>query len=77
MQPKKPSKVRKKFPFYEHHGNLVYIGGVQRKLRRDEEERLFRVLLSRKVNRFGKALKQFARAAQVHAEKKRMENKSE
>ncbi|UNK05821.1 hypothetical protein MN210_03280 [Psychrobacter raelei] len=58
----KISKMRKVFPFYEQHGNLVYIGGVQRKLRPDEENLLFRVLLSRKLNRLGKQLGEAAKA---------------
>ena len=51
----KISKMRKGFPFYEQRGSLVYIGGVQRKLRLDEEDRLFQVLLHRKFTRIGKA----------------------
>ncbi|WP_298978447.1 hypothetical protein [uncultured Psychrobacter sp.] len=52
----KISKMRKVFPFYEQRGHLVYIGGVQRKLRLDEEDRLFKVLLHRKFSRAAKAL---------------------
>lgn len=51
----KISKMRKVFPFYEQHGHLVYIGGVQRKLKPDEENKLFDVLLRRKFARIGKA----------------------
>lgn len=51
----KISKMRKVYPFYEQHGHLVYIGGVQRKLRLDEEDRLFQVLLCRKFIRAAKA----------------------
>lgn len=61
----KISKMRKVFPFYEQHGNLVYIGGVQRKLRPDEEDLLFRVLVRRKVERFGKELGKAVKALQA------------
>lgn len=60
----KISKMRKVFPFYEQHGNLVYIGGVQRKLRPDEEDLLFKVLFHRKLNRFGKKLNDAVKALQ-------------
>ena len=55
----KISKMRKVFPFYEQHGHLVYIGGVQRKLQHSEEDRLLNVLLQRK---FSKAIKAFSDA---------------
>ena len=58
------SKMRKVFPFYEQHGNLFYIGGVQRKLRPDEEDLLFQVLFHRKLNRFGKNLNDAVKALQ-------------
>ncbi|MGP5661681.1 hypothetical protein ACTXPE_04635 [Psychrobacter celer] len=51
----KTSKMRKVYPFYEQRGSLVYIGGVQRKLKPDEENKLFDVLLRRKFARIGKA----------------------
>ncbi|MDN5619254.1 MAG: hypothetical protein L0G63_02065 [Psychrobacter sp.] len=51
----KISKMRKVFPFYEQRESLVYIGGVQRKLRVDEENKLLQVLLHRKFSRIGKA----------------------
>lgn len=59
----KISKRRKVFPFYEHHGNLVYIGGVQRKLKANEEDALFRVLLCRKFNPLLKSLRLLAKKA--------------
>lgn len=51
----KISKMRKVYPFYEQRGSLIYIGGVQRKLKPDEENKLFDVLLRRKFARIGKA----------------------
>ncbi|WP_153048558.1 hypothetical protein [Psychrobacter sp. FDAARGOS_221] len=56
--------MRKVFPFYEQHGNLVYIGGVQRKLRLEEEDLLFRILVRRKIERFGKKLGKALQAKQ-------------
>lgn len=50
-------KRRKTFPFDEHHGNLVYIGGVQRKLRDDEESKLLKVLAYRKLNKIAQQIK--------------------
>ncbi len=52
----KISKMRKVFPFYEQRGHLVYIGGVQRKLKPDEENKLFQELIRRKFVRAAKAL---------------------
>lgn len=51
----KISKMRKVFPFYEQRGSLIYIGGVQRKLKPEEESKLFQELLRRKFARIGKA----------------------
>jgi len=52
----KISKMRKVFPFYEQRGHLVYIGGVQRKLKPEEENKLFQELIRRKFVRAAKAL---------------------
>lgn len=52
----KISKMRKVYPFYEQRGSLVYIGGVQRKLKPEEEQQLFDALLRRKFKRLVKAL---------------------
>ena len=52
----KTSKMRKVYPFYEQRGSLIYIGGVQRKLKPEEENKLFQELIRRKFVRAAKAL---------------------